>query len=144
MYIKHAAWLNAIPERAEGDRSKKPQLSRREFLAKQGVSEPDMPECDAMHIIEYLFELGPIMSGAMSGAALTHSEIAAWQSNTGVRLQSWEARFLRQLSMDYLIESQLAAKLARPAPWNEKANRGIRAGITAINMMEALEELARL
>ncbi|MDP3650905.1 MAG: hypothetical protein Q8R67_04395 [Rhodoferax sp.] len=54
----------------------------------------------------------------MGNVPLTHSEIAAWQRNTGVDLTAWEAQTLRQLSRDYLGESQSAEAPDCPAPWS--------------------------
>lgn len=61
------------------------------------------------------------MAGGMSGAPLGHSEIAAWQSNTGIELTAWEARTLRRLSCEYLSTSQDASEPDFPAPYVEQA-----------------------
>lgn len=52
---------------------------------------------------------------------ITHCELRAWQENTGIELQPWEARTLRSLSNDYLFESIAARKYDRAAPWSDDA-----------------------
>lgn len=76
-----------------------------------------MPPCDAPHLIAYLFEIGPVAPGAMSGAPLSFLEIQAWQDCTGIALESWEARVLRRLSAEYLSESHAATKRDCKPPW---------------------------
>jgi len=79
--------------------------------------EPHLPECDAVYLADYLWQVGPTVAGGMGPAPLSHCEIAAWQANTGVELSSWEASTLRSLSVAYLNESHEAKKLTQPAPW---------------------------
>lgn len=77
-----------------------------------------MPECDAIYIASYLFEIGPVLHGGMGETPLTHTEIEAWQRNTGIELEAWEAKVLHRLSLEYLSESQKATKPDAPAPWD--------------------------
>lgn len=53
----------------------------------------------------------------MGHVPLTHSEIKAWQDNSGIELTWWEAKTLRRLSAEYLTESQAAMAPDCPAPW---------------------------
>ena len=77
-----------------------------------------MPPIDgAEYLLAYLWEVGPIMSGAMGSGPITHGEIQSWQWNTGVRLSAWEARALKQLSIEYLSEQHRAEKLGCEPPW---------------------------
>jgi hypothetical protein len=62
------------------------------------------------------------MSGGMGNAPLSHSEIAAWQGNTGIELSAWEARTLRTLSAEYLNSAQDAEDAKCKAPWGESAD----------------------
>lgn len=78
---------------------------------------PDHPECAAIHIASYLWEVGPGVPIGMGMAPITQSEIRHWQDNTGITLNSWEARALRTLSAEYLEEAHLAKNPARLAPW---------------------------
>ena len=83
VYVRHSAWLNAVPEKPEGDKSKEPEKSRRETLG----DTIEMPPCDCGYLVGYLFEVGP----TMGESPVTHTEIANWQRNTGIELNSWEA-----------------------------------------------------
>lgn len=74
------------------------------------------PECSAVYLADYLWEVGPTHSAGVGEAPISHADIAAWQHNTGIQLTSWEARTLRGLSTAYLVESQQATKPACPSP----------------------------
>ncbi len=76
-----------------------------------------MPEADGLHLVEYLWEIGPTVPAGMGAAPIAHSEIAAWQANTGIPLDAWEARLLRDLSLAYLAESNRATDHGAPPPW---------------------------
>jgi hypothetical protein len=82
--------------------------------------EPDMPVVfGAEHLLAYLWDVGPVMVSGGETVAVLHSELQAWQSNTGIELRPWEINFLRRLSSEYLSESFNARKEDCPAPWNE-------------------------
>jgi len=57
---------------------------------------PPTPRCK--YLLDYLADAGTFLSTGMGRAPLPHSEIAAWQSNVGIELTSWEASTLRILS----------------------------------------------
>lgn len=78
---------------------------------------PAMPAVRLPHILEYLFEVGPVMPGAMGPVPITHQEIAAWQRLRCIYLSPWEVSFLRRLSLEYLGELHEAENPLRPAPW---------------------------
>ncbi len=120
--MRQRAWLNPSPERDKHDRSTAPRRSRRERIRAERKDEsylPELPRVDgAAYLVAYLWDIGPTMVAGMGLGPLTHEEIRAWQSNTGVPLQPWETRILRQLSMDYIVEMRDAEKPSCPAPWN--------------------------
>ena len=74
----------------------------------------------AGHLVGYLFEVGPVGYGAMGPVPLSHSELAAWQVNTGIELAAWEAKALRRLSMDYLAASNAAQAADCPPFYTER------------------------
>lgn len=79
---------------------------------------PEMPPLEgAEYLIDYLFEVGPTVQGAMGPGRLTNEELLAWKINTGIRLLPWESRFLIKLSDAYLQELQKAEKILAVAPW---------------------------
>ncbi len=76
-----------------------------------------MPPCEALYLAGWLFEIGPTMVAGMSEGPLTHGEIESWQRNTGISLNTWEARILKRMSIDYLSESRKATERGYPSPW---------------------------
>ncbi len=78
-----------------------------------GIESPDMPECEAVYIIGYLSEVGPMQGDG----PITHGEIEAWQRNTGIDLDAWEARTLRTISAEYASWHYRATDPLEPSPW---------------------------
>jgi len=120
LYVQQSAWLNTTPERAKGDKSEAPRLSRLEKIRadrKDPEFDPHMPQVEAEYLIAYLYEIGPTVAAGMGAGPITQGEVRAWQDNTGIELTSWEARTLRRLSCVYLAQSHKAEKIDCPAPW---------------------------
>lgn len=120
LYVRQLAWLNAVPDDTAGmGTSPHPDAerqSRRTRIEANGA-EVEMPEADGLHLVGYLWEIGPIVSTGMGGAPISHLDIQAWQTNIGIELSAWEARLLRGLSLAYLAESTDATKSNAPPPW---------------------------
>ena len=154
LYVRQSAWLNAVPERAKNSKSEGPRLSRLEKQRKAWAKEeaereesdyrPDMPQVDAEHLLSYLWEVGPVLSSGGYPKAVTHEELRAWQSNTGIELDAWESRFLCRLSREYLLESNRAEKVDCPEPLRERADYVPDLAAVAKSMQQALKELAKL
>lgn len=140
LYVRHCAWLNAVPEKIEGDTSKEPEVSRREAMERKGIFEPDMPPCDTPWLVDTLFEIGPTVPAGMGEAPIAHTDLAAWQANTGIELQPWQARLLRLLSQQYLNESHKARARDCPPPWGDAAVPNLKAERTR-NALRALAAL---
>lgn len=104
---------------------KKKRLERPTRIAKMrkdmGDDEycPPMPDVDTevVYLVTYLWEIGPVLHTGMGPVPLPHQEIRAWQVNTGIELQPWEARCLRELSKDYLVQESKGRDPDEPAPW---------------------------
>jgi hypothetical protein len=127
-----------VPDAPKG--SEKKQESRRAVIIKALKSEVlEMPECDAAHIVAYLFEIGPTLAGGMGEVPVPESEIESWQRNTGIELQSWEARTVKRLSREYLSESQAATEPNRACPWPDAPYAGL---YMSIRMQSAIAEMA--
>lgn len=137
--MRHCAWLNAAwDDGAKPD--KKTRKSRRERFEADGV-ELEMPPCDAAYLVGYLFEIGPSLAAGMGAGPITHGEIFAWQRNTGIELDAWQARVLRQLSIEYCNESHDASQPDRPAPWAECPYAKV---VQANQLKDSLRKLTKL
>jgi hypothetical protein len=88
--------------------------------------EPDLPEIDpeAQHLIEYLMDAGPVVSGAQGTAPLSWADLQAWQEGSGVSLPPWQLRLIRRLSSEYLAETIRAEAHDAPPPWERAPDRG--------------------
>lgn len=128
--------MNTVPERAKNDSPDLPQFSRLEGYrldwapdwagtVSQDVENalraeymPEMPEIVAgRYLIDYLFDVGPVVSGSMGSGPVTSKNLIPWMEEQGLSLQPWEARFIRRLSQEYLAESQKATDRKCPPPW---------------------------
>lgn len=111
-------------------------MTRMQQLDASGKAAALPPLGLAGHLVSYLFDAGPVGHGAMGPTPISHTELAAWQHNTGVNLAAWEARALRRLSHDYLAASQDAQDPDCPPfyvdlpPTDERAH--IALGVRAI------------
>ena len=97
----------------------------------------------APYIVNYLFEIGPVLPAGMGSGPITASEIEAWQRLLGLELQPWEVRLLLRLSREYLSESHSATERGRPAPWQSGDVQPERI-IAAIDQRMAIRNLAAL
>jgi len=131
-----------VPE-YEGDKAETKRPSRIKHYEKEGV-EITMPECDAMYLVGYLFEVGPTLPNGMGEAPLTHAEIEAWQRNTGVQLELWESRVLHCASFEYLSELQRAKSPDTEAPWADAPYVKPLPNNVALRMQRAMQELAAM
>lgn len=119
------AWLNAAPKPDKPIKGAPPPVSRRDELKADGVT-PAMPPNPAPHIIARLIELGITESNGMGPTVLSWREMAGWQRLTGVVLDAWEARLLRQLSTAYIAESRKAESDTCPPPWRREVTQAER------------------
>lgn len=78
---------------------------------------PAVPDC-AAHILDALFEVGPVKPGGMGAAPLGFSDLADWSALVGIDLTPWEARTIVALSRLYLVEYENARE-GGPAPTDE-------------------------
>lgn len=108
------AWLNATPQSKSKDVPNAPHAMSRLQELRANSKEPQLPpEGAASHLVDYLFEAGPIVHGSN---ALGWIDIQAWQASTGVALEAWQARALRKLSHAYL-DASIAAQSPECAPF---------------------------
>jgi hypothetical protein len=134
-----------VPDKAEGDKSTPPEVQRREKLRiEDKIDLPEMPPCDAGYLLDYFFEIGPCMAAGMGSAPIAHAEIHAWQSNTGIQLNAWEARTLKQLSVEYVNESHRATAIDCAAPWVDAPYAKSTPNQIALRMKKSMKELVKL
>lgn len=119
------AWLHATPKPEKEIKGAPPPVSRIDKLRADGVT-PAMPPNPAPHIIARLIELGITESTGMGPVPISWREMAEWQRLTGVSLDPWEARLLRQLSVAYIAESRKAESDTCPAPWRREVTQAER------------------
>ena len=79
--------------------------------------QPDMPPIDAEFIVGFLFDVGPGVNTGMGDVPLRSEHLIAWQEETGILLQPWQAGFLRRLSREYLSQAQKSEKPDCPPPY---------------------------
>lgn len=105
-------------------------MTRLERMEAQG-QQPALPPLGAAgYLVNYLFEVGPVGYGAMGPVPLSHLELAAWQANTGIELEAWEARALRRLSIEYVSASNAAQPFDAPPPYVEAPVHEQRAAVS--------------
>jgi hypothetical protein len=101
-------------------KKKTERKSRLQAIQDKG-KEPDLPDVDVgFYLINYLFDIGPVMPAGMGVDRISQSEIRAWQVNTGIELRPWEVRALRRLSGEYAAEAQRATEHDCPSPLKVK------------------------
>lgn len=125
LYVRQLAWLGTAPKdpktRKLANAASDPAPQTRLERMKADGLEPMLPDCSAPHLIEHLLEVGPFEVTGMERVPISWRELQAWQDQTGVALDAWQARLLRRLSSDYLSSSRAAEKLDCPAPWATSA-----------------------
>lgn len=93
------------------------RISRLDELKHRNIA-PPMPPNPAPHFTAWLVEIGITEAAGMGAAPLSWREINAWCEGTCLRLQPWERRLLRTLSVEYLAESRRAESENSPAPYH--------------------------
>ena len=112
--MQQLAWLHARPKSISGKPGDTPRL---QTLQARGV-DPDLPDPGpAGYLAGYLWEIGPTVSGGMGPAPIGWRDMQAWQDVTGMQLQPWEARLLRQCSQVYIAQLHDAEAHDAAAPY---------------------------
>lgn len=82
-----------------------------------------MPDVgDAEYVITYWQDLGMVEMGAMGPIPLSASEIISWQQCTGVDLEAWEYRAIKQMSQAYLMQAKESEKPECEPPFGDPVN----------------------
>lgn len=131
-----------MPKASEGSKVEQ-KKTRLEIIKDDGRAPHYPPLYCAQYLIDYLFEVGPIISNGMGTTRITNTELAHWQYNVSLKLQPWESRFIVKLSGDYLAESHRADEHGCPAPWQSGIDHVDKA-VSVTNMKNSIRALANL
>lgn len=102
--------------------AKPEQLTRAQKIERNGGF-PLFPSVgDADYVITYWHDLGVVESGAMGPIPLSSKEILSWQECSGIELEAWEFRVLRDMSRRYLIQHEESKKPECPPPFGDPVN----------------------
>lgn len=130
-YVRMLAWLQAVPNPPPGNtnlanREERDPRSRGKRFAddKKAVTLPAVEQ--GYYLIDHLLDAGPVISTGMGAVILTWQELTAWQAALGLVLDPWELRMIRQLSAEYLAESQRATAHDCPPPWSDEPTEAQR------------------
>lgn len=110
---------------------------------KEKGREPRLPDVPLPYLVDYLFEVGPAEPGLFGLAPISHGELAAWQWNTGRRLQPWEVLMLRRLSAQWIAESQRAEAHDCPPPWVGEVVTDEEKGRVARALRDSIRRMAK-
>lgn len=143
LYVRQSAWLNATPDKVEGDKSKALPVSRLASLREIEKDEdfaPEMPDPGAAaYLLGHFWSVGP----TVGEGAITQAELRDYQLNTGIALSPWECSTLRHLSIEHMNESHRATKHDCKAPWQPEDNN-VDKFLKAKRAQAAMRELANL
>lgn len=87
-------------------------------------------------MIARFVEIGPTEAAGMGSGPISWTSIAAWQGVMGIRLARWEARLLRQMSIEYLAQTRDAESENCPPPWRAPISE--RAKETEVSRLQML------
>lgn len=119
--MRALAWWRATPEPAETSRAKadkKKRVSRIRDAEERGLEIflPDV-EPDVLYLVDTLLDAGPTSAAGMGFVPVTWTDLEAWSRVTGIELLPWEARLVRQLSAEWLAETDRSRSAKAPPPW---------------------------
>lgn len=96
--------------------------------------EPEQPE-KLSYLVNILYDVGPILSGAMDLRSLQYSDLQAWISVCGIQLEGWEARLILRFSNIYLDQYQKAREggpVPQLDPTSDENRRSVASKIISI------------
>ena len=108
--------MQAIPDTG-GKLKQRDRKSRQETLTDRGIS-PQYPHIEVgEYLIDYLFELGPVMYTGEGIAPVNFGEIESWALLTGTPVSPFDAKALRFLSASFVRQANAAKDPKCPSPW---------------------------
>jgi hypothetical protein len=116
------------------------QQTRQKTL--EGSGEIVYPELEgAEHIVEYLYEVGPVLHNGDGVIPITWTELSNWSKSVGLALTAWEYQTIRGLSVLFAQEASLSKDPKRIAPWN---NGRIDRKVIASGIEKAFQNFAKM
>lgn len=103
-----------------------------------------MPECNALYLAGYLFDVGPTQPAGMGETGVSEGEIESWQNNRSIRLTPWESGALKRASREYARQAQLATKSDCPPPWEDAPYIGALSNQKAESLRDSMRDLAKM
>lgn len=76
-----------------------------------------LPDNPVPYLTDWLFEIGPVLSGGMGARPLELGDLPAWEHFTGIELDAWEARTIVRLSAAFSAQRHKAEKPDCPPPY---------------------------
>ena len=118
VYVKQIAWLDA-PLKSKTTKAKEPaeRMTRRKQFAANRMDADFPPLVAGEYLIGYLSELGFVERTGFGDAQLSCQEVRAWCDGTGVNLNAWEFRVIRELSLAFVCQSSVSEEPDCPAPY---------------------------
>ena len=114
--MRHSAWLSTSPRKPDPNERKDSSVPRYKSL--EGTPRAELPTVDgAEHLLEILFDIGPVVSNGFGASPISEQEIWCWQQNRQTPLSSWECATIRQLSKEYANMLQDAQDPSCPPPF---------------------------
>jgi hypothetical protein len=106
------AWLHAPQISGKDHKPSRMQSIKDDGGAPQFPQQPPFA-----YLVDFLYSAGPSLPVGGGSAPLSHSELSAWQHNTGNSLSAWEATTLRSLSIAHIDQTNQSQHTDCPPPW---------------------------
>lgn len=100
MWARQMAWLGSAVKQGDGKPS---QTTRAQQIEADGGT-VRLPEVQGIHLVSALQGAGMCLSGGMSAAPLTATELTAWCAGAGRTLAPWEFAAVLAASRAYVTQ----------------------------------------
>lgn len=121
LYVKCMAWLHAVPDKTSKSRAK--QLGT-------GIMDSVEVSRESQVLVSLVTECGLCRADANGINPLAWSDIDAWANCIG-GATPWEAKVIRDLSVEYVVELRAATEPSRVFPAYEQDEDAARAAVRA-------------
>ena len=119
MYVRHLAWLRAVPDDVNptGTHKISQRFSRLDVMNKREIP-VEMPDVEGYELLlEWLAELGYSDRGLNGLDPLTYSDVQAWSEVSENSLTPWMKIMLVDLSRDYCHQANISLDSKCKAPY---------------------------